>query len=559
MEKDRTRRYQTPYALAEDIERHLKHEPVLAGRPGTLYRFQKLARRNKGVFAAVGAVAVVLVLGVIVSTWQAIRATQAKQEAQANELAMRRIAYDSDMSLAQQALATNDLGRALRLLKAHRPTPGEVDLRDWEWRYLWQECRSDALGELCRYSNHVVSSVAYSPDGKALAVAGDRFDRGFIDIWDVPSRRRIKTIQLKEGHLVAFSPRGDLLATDAGNHIRLWRTDTWDSVTERTLDGEVAFLKFSPDGSRLAGMIIPDEIIVWELDQWSVVCQIHDVKFGVLDFSPDGTAIVIGVADGHLQVVDLTSGKTRFNIPQAHPEQIMSVAWSPDGSIIASGSGFLGGPIRLWEATSGKGLEPLEGHTSRISELIFSKDGQRLYSASGDQTIRIWDIGQHQCLATLRGSNNEVLGLALSPDGTTLASACKDGVVSFWRALPHPEEKQPRLIRLGQYAWPTNPAGSIRLACLRSGQPGISSASQRHRQPVRFEHSWRNRTTARAGHRRLESHIFTGRDAVGKWMHGWNNPCVVLCRTTSAARAARTPENGTFVPFPTRWQAVAFS
>jgi WD40 repeat protein len=337
------------------------------------------------------------VLGVILSSWQAVRARRAertateksivaetqRQRAEAKELAMRRLAYASDMSLAQQALATNDLGRALRLLDAHQPALGEVDLRDWEWRYLWQECRSDAIGELCRYPN-MVSSVAYSPDGKALAVAGQ--NQGFVEIWDVPSRRRIKILQSKEGRLVAFSPRGDLLATDAGNQIRLWRTDTWDSVTEHTLDGEVAFLKFSPDGSRLAGMIIPDEIIVWELNRWSVVCQIHDVKFqwwsGVLDFSPDGTAIVIGVDNGRLQVVDLTSGKTSFNIPQAHPEPITSVAWSPDGSIIASGSGWLGGPIRLWEAASGKELEPLEGHTSWIAELIFSKDGQRLYSAS---------------------------------------------------------------------------------------------------------------------------------------------------------------------------------
>ncbi|MBN1508053.1 MAG: protein kinase [Sedimentisphaerales bacterium] len=493
MEKDRMRRYQTAHALAEDIQRHLSNEPVLAGRPGTLYRFQKLVRRNQGVFAAAVAVAVVLLLGVVVSSWQALRARRAeqtataksvvaetqRQRAEAKELAMRQLAYASDMSLAQQALATNDLGRALRLLNDHRPALGKVDLRDWEWRYLWQECRSDAVSELCRYPNSAYS-VAYSPDGKALGVAGQIQE--FVEIWDVPSRRRIKTIQPKEGHLVAFSPRGDLLATDAGNRIRLWRADTWDSVTERTLDGEVAFLKFSPDGSRLAAMVIPDEIIVWELDQWRVVCQIHDVGWfrywnGVLDFSPDGTAIVIGVADGHLQVVDLARGKTRFNIPEAHPESIVSVAWSPDGSIIASGSGWLGGPIKSWEAASGRELEPLEGHTSWISELVFSTDGQCLYSASGDQTVRIWDVGQHQCLATLRGSRHEVLGLALSPDGTTLASGCKDGVVSFWSALPRTDEKQPRLIRLGQYSWPAfAPDGRI-LAVPRRGTVSLFEMS----------------------------------------------------------------------------------
>ena len=79
MEKDRTRRYETAHALAEDIERHLNNEPVLARPPSKVYRFQKLVRRNKGIFAAVAVVAAVLVLGVIVSTWQAVRATQAEQ------------------------------------------------------------------------------------------------------------------------------------------------------------------------------------------------------------------------------------------------------------------------------------------------------------------------------------------------------------------------------------------------------------------------------------------------------------------------------------------------
>ena len=77
LEKDRTRRYETATGLALDIQRHLAHEPVVARPPSTLYQFQKLVRRNKLAFAAGGAVALALVAGVLVSSWQAVRATRA--------------------------------------------------------------------------------------------------------------------------------------------------------------------------------------------------------------------------------------------------------------------------------------------------------------------------------------------------------------------------------------------------------------------------------------------------------------------------------------------------
>ena len=453
MEKDRMRRYQTALALAEDIERHLNNEPVLAGRPGTLYRFQKLVRRNQGVFGAVVAVATVLVLGALVSTWQAVRATRAERTQTRLRHEAEALTYASDMSLAQQALAKNDLGSARRLLEVHRPGRGQLDLRGWEWRYLWQQCRSDALDELCRYPNSPYS-VAYSADGRVLAIAGGY--QNFVEVWDVSGRKRIATLQPNEGRHVAFSPRGDLLATNAEYQIRLWRTGTWDRADQQfTLAGYLRVLKFSPDGRRLASLSWPGEVTVWEREseRWTEIRQIAGVPIrggfiGALDFAPDGKALVTGDADHRLRVFDLTSGETDVNIPEAHPEGITAVAWSPDGSLLASGGGFVGGPIRLWEARSGRRVGMLKGHTSWISRLVFSRDGRWLYSAAGDQTIRIWDAQQRRPVATLRGSDDEIHGLALSPDGTMLASACKNGVVAFWNARPRPEEEQPLLIQL---------------------------------------------------------------------------------------------------------------
>jgi eukaryotic-like serine/threonine-protein kinase len=77
--KDRTRRYETANAVAEDIQRHLKHEPVIARPPTVGYRLQKSLRRHKLGFAAAGLVGLALVLGAGVSSWQAIRATIARR------------------------------------------------------------------------------------------------------------------------------------------------------------------------------------------------------------------------------------------------------------------------------------------------------------------------------------------------------------------------------------------------------------------------------------------------------------------------------------------------
>ncbi len=478
MRKEPARRYQSASELAADIENYLHGRPLLAGPESVAYRAKKLIRRHVVPLVAAAVVVASLVIGLAVSTASLIREQQARRvavAAQEKETAQRQrteaLAYASDMSLAQQAMAMNDLGRARRLLEDHRPKAGEVDLRGWEWRYLWQQCQSDALGELCRYPGSV-TSVAYSPDGRVLAVAG--YGQNFVDLWDVSGRKRIATLEPKEGHIAAFSPRGDLLATDSGRQIRLWRTSTWDLVGELTLADSVQAIKFSPDGTRLASLSDPGELTVWEVDRWTIVRQKGGVKttiphLGWVDFSPDGKALAIGDADHRVHVVDLASGDTVLDVPEAHAESITRVAWSPNGSVIASGSGYRGGPTRLWDAASGKPVGALEAHTSWISQLIFSADGRRLYSAGADQTIRIWDVGQQRCLATLRGSSDEVWGLALSPDGATLASSSRDGVVAFWSALAQPEEQMPRLIALGEFVRPAfAPDGQV-LAMPRDG------------------------------------------------------------------------------------------
>jgi tetratricopeptide (TPR) repeat protein len=115
IEKDRARRYESASALAEDIQRFLRHEPVSAAAPGAWYRFKKFARRHQGALAASGAIAALLVAGVVVSAWQAARATRARRAADhAARKSEQVAAFLTDM--LQSVGPAVALGRDTRLL-----------------------------------------------------------------------------------------------------------------------------------------------------------------------------------------------------------------------------------------------------------------------------------------------------------------------------------------------------------------------------------------------------------------------------------------------------------
>jgi eukaryotic-like serine/threonine-protein kinase len=489
LEKDRTRRYETANGLAVDIKRHLNNDTVVARPPSSAYRFQKMVRRNKLPFAAASAVFTALCLGIIAATWQSVRATRAKQEAlaaqasesiqrqkaeaneqtalaaranetklreqaQAEELAARQRAYASDMNLAEKALNGHNLGLALDLLDRQTNGPGQPDLRGWEWRYLWQQTRSDALFALCQEPSEI-SSLAISPDGQFLAVGA--FRQGGLSVWDPRTRRELFRLADDEDALqAAFSPTEPLLAfagvSSSGQQqvtLHLFNTAARRMIATLPLDRRCTGLAFSRDGKTLVTISFEGHLTVWRVSDGTQLAsypsrQAFAGYHSGFAASPDLRFAAYGIDGGRISVIDLHDDRELWSAAgtKNNTQYISALAFSPDGKILASGSGYSASEIRLWDIATGKQIGQLDGHGSWITSLVFWPDGKKLASSSGDQTVRIWDVPNGKCLDTLRGHRSEVWRLALLPDGRTLVSGAKDGAVSFWdTTVTHPHQR----------------------------------------------------------------------------------------------------------------------
>jgi WD40 repeat protein/serine/threonine protein kinase len=178
----------------------------------------------------------------------------------------------------------------------------------------------------------------------------------------------------------------------------------------------------------------PDRGFEWSY--WQRLCHLDQHTFighrsDVLSvsWSPDGTRLATGSADGTAKTWDVAGGRLLLNL-KGHASAVRCVAWSPDGTRLATGSE--NGRAKVWDATGGRELLTLTGHTGPVRSVAWSPDGTRLATGSVDETAKVWDEAGGRERLTLTGHTRLVWSVAWSPDGTRLATASHDGTAKVW-------------------------------------------------------------------------------------------------------------------------------
>lgn len=241
---------------------------------------------------------------------------------------------------------------------------------------------------------------------------------------------------------VAFSPDGKLLAVAEYNGVRLVSVES--RATLRRLEGirgNVTEVSFSADGNRLLAAAgepgLFGEAVLWHVADGTVAARFlgHTDSLNCAALSPDGALVATGSYDQTVIIWDVASGQALRTI-KGHNGAIFDLAFHPRRGILATSSGDR--TIKLWDVASGARLETFGQPLKEQYAVAFSPDGRYVAGGGVDNRIRIWQLsetaqeGTNPLLLTRFAHEGAIIRLVYSPDGTTLVSAAEDRTVTVW-------------------------------------------------------------------------------------------------------------------------------
>jgi WD40 repeat protein len=298
-----------------------------------------------------------------------------------------------------------------------------------------------------------VNSIAFSPDGRTIASGSGQFglvtyscDCSTLRLWNAKTGLEIKRFAGSNSPVVsiAFSPDGVTLAS--GNFYK--EVTLWNVASGRPVDklasraDAVKATLFGPDGNLLVSQS-GRRVTIWDGSRGDGAIAIGEsIDFTAVALSPNGKTLATNAwTDGTIKLWNTSTGSQITKLTDGLPsdQAINSLAFSPNGRILASGDGPFGDKshsVRLWDVTSGRSLRVLKGLAAEVNSVVISPDG-KMVAGCAIKDIKIWDIVSGQEIRTISATSSGasdpyVHRIAFSPDGRTIAAAMARGGIQLW-------------------------------------------------------------------------------------------------------------------------------
>ena len=451
--RDPAMRYASAAALAEDLRRFVEDRPIRARRVSSAEQFAGWCRRNKVLASSIGVAAAALVTIAAMALIHANRQAKANQRITrlASDLEERSRSLESSLTESNRRLAILNLERgqaafekgqigvgmlwtveSLRMAAAAGDEAGKhVALANLSaWRRQFSEPK--------RVIHHgtIVSSAAFSPDGKTVLTAGgDNAAR----LWDVATGKPIGEPLAHPDWVrsTAFSPDGKTILTACSMQNMAW---LWDAATGRSLRQTPAHLRmvsslaFSPDGKTILTGSRDGTARLWDAEAGEPVGRVleYESQMATVAFGPDGKTLVAAHNDGRVWIRDIASGR-RLGQPVEQGSQIYAVALSPNGKMILTGSSDK--TARLWDAETGRLIGQPMVHSDDVWSVAFSPESKTVITCGSEKTARLWNAATGEPIGQPIVHSHRLITAKFSPDGMTILTGGWDGMARLWDAV----------------------------------------------------------------------------------------------------------------------------